>query len=128
MGSSAARLIRVLFLCHYNRKRSATAERVFAKDPSLDVRSAGTSDEAMVQVNQRMLEWADIVFIMDEDQRADLARLFPGLAAASRAVMLQIKDDYHFLDPELVKLLQERVTPHLDRLRAQPPEAEGRSQ
>jgi predicted protein tyrosine phosphatase len=81
-----------------------------------------------VQVNQRMLEWADVVFIMDEDQRADLARMFPGLAAASRAVMLQIKDDYHFLDPELVKLLQERVTPHLDRLRAQPPEAEGRSQ
>ena len=128
MGEAPQPPIRALFICHYNRKRSATAERLFSKDPSLEVLSAGTSDEAMVQVNQRMLEWADIVFIMDEDQRADLARMFPGLAAASRAVMLQIKDDYHFLDPELVKLLQERVTPHLDRLRAQPPEAEGRSQ
>ncbi len=56
MGSPTARPIRVLFVCHYNRKRSATAERVFGKDPSLDVRSAGTSAEAMVQVNERMLD------------------------------------------------------------------------
>jgi len=127
MDSSAGHPIRVLFLCHYNRKRSATAERVFAKDPSLDVRSAGTSGEAMVQVNARMLEWADIVFIMDDDQRRDLARMFPDVPAASRAVILNIKDDYHFLDPALVEMLRDRVTPHLDRLKAQRSEAEGHS-
>jgi predicted protein tyrosine phosphatase len=33
-------------------------------------------------------------------------------------VTLHIKDDYHFLDPELVAMLKERVAPHLDRLRA----------
>ena len=68
MGDSTTPPIRALFICHYNRKRSATAERVFGKDPALEVLSAGTSDEAMVQVNQRMLEWADIVFVMDGEQ------------------------------------------------------------
>jgi predicted protein tyrosine phosphatase len=118
MGSSAERPIRVLFVCHYNRKRSATGERVFGKDPSLDVRSAGTSEEAMVQVNERMLDWADIVFVMDEDQQKFIVRAFPGHPAVARMVTLNIEDRYHFLDPELVAMLRERVTPHLDRLRA----------
>ena len=115
---SAERPVRVLFVCHYNRKRSATAERVFGKDPSLDVRSAGTSTEAMVQVNERMLDWADIVFIMDDDQQRALIRAFPQHPAVARMVKLDIEDDYHFLDDELVKLLRERVTPHLNRPRA----------
>jgi len=115
--------VRVLFICHYNRKRSATAERVFAKDPSLDVRSAGTSTEAMVQVNERMLDWADIVFVMDDEQQAWLAHRFPGHPRAAQAVTLHIQDDYHFLDPALVAMLKERVAPHLDRLRAGAPQA-----
>jgi predicted protein tyrosine phosphatase len=118
MSPTRARPIRVLFVCHYNRKRSATAERVFAKDPSLDVRSAGTSPEAMVQVNERMLDWADIVFVMDDEQRASLTREFPNHRAVTGMVMLGIEDEYHFLDPELVSLLKERAGPHLDRLRA----------
>jgi len=117
MGGPAKDPIRALFICHYNRKRSATAERVFGKDPSLDVRSAGTSDEAMVQVNQRMLEWADIVFIMDDEQRRELARMFPGHPALDRVVCLDIQDQYHFLDPELINLLEQRTQPHFARLR-----------
>ena len=57
---------RVLFICRVNRHRSATAERVFCKRGDLDVRSAGTSQDALVRVNKRMLEWADVIFTMDE--------------------------------------------------------------
>ena len=105
--------MRLLFVCHYNRKRSATAERVFGKDPAHDVRSAGTSEEALVRVNARMLEWADIVFAMDDEQERELARLFPGHSGLAKVVNLHIRDEYHFLDPELVKLLRERTAPHL---------------
>jgi predicted protein tyrosine phosphatase len=117
MGESAADPIRALFICHYNRKRSATAERVFGKDPTLDVLSAGTSEDALVQVNERMLEWADLVFVMDDDQCRALARMFPGHPAIASLICLHISDDYHFLDPELVSLLQERTNPHFERLR-----------
>ena len=117
MGGSTKDRLRVLFVCHYNRKRSATAERVFAKDPGLDVRSAGTSDEALVRVNSRMLEWADVVFVMDDDQVREMKRMFPGHPAVDRLVCLQILDKYHFLDPELVAMLEERTRPHFDRLR-----------
>ena len=105
--------MRVLFVCHYNRKRSATAERIFGKDPALDVRSAGTSEDALVRVNRRMLDWADIVFIMDDEQRHELGHMFPGHAALDRLVCLDIQDQYDFLDPELVALLRERTAGHL---------------
>jgi predicted protein tyrosine phosphatase len=121
MRNSASRPIRTLFICHHNRKRSATAERVFGKDPSLDVRSAGTSSEALVQVNHRMLEWADVVFVMDDELCDELGRMFPGHASVKRAICLDIPDKYHFLDPELVTLLQERTKPHLDPLRPSRP-------
>jgi len=107
--------MRVLFVCHYNRKRSATAERIFGKDPALDVRSAGTSVEAMVQVNERMLEWADIVFTMDGEQQREMARMFPDHPCLAKIVCLEIQDDYNFLDPELVRLLRERTAAHLPR-------------
>ncbi len=118
MGAPTKDPLRALFICHFNRKRSATAERIFSKDPTLDVLSAGTSADALVQVNERMLEWADVVFVMDGDQIRDLQRMFPGHPAISRLVCLEIRDVYHFLDPELISLLQERTTPHLERLRA----------
>ena len=118
MSSNELRPVRVLFVCQFNRRRSATAERVFAKDPGLDARSAGTSDDALVQVNARMLEWADIVFIMDAGQQRWLDQRFPSHPALTRIVNLDIADDYTFLDPQLVALLQERTTPHIEKARS----------
>lgn len=103
----------MLFLCHYNMTRSATAERLFCKRPDLDVRSAGTSPDALARVNALMLEWADVIFIMDDVQRRSLESMFPDHPALERLVCLDIPDNYTFLEPELVKLLEERVPRHL---------------
>ena len=104
---------RVLFVCRQNRMRSATAERLFCKRTDLDVRSAGTASEALVRVNANMLDWADIIFVMDDDQRQWLASNFEQHPALSKIVCLDIPDDFTFLQPELVKLLEERVPEHL---------------
>jgi predicted protein tyrosine phosphatase len=108
-----ARARRVLFICQMNRSRSATAERLFCKRPDLEVCSAGTSDDARVRVNRRMLEWADVIFTMDADQHDALGRLFPDHPALDRLVCLDIPDKFGFLDPHLVTLLETRVSPHL---------------
>ncbi|HVL66463.1 MAG TPA: hypothetical protein VM364_04285 [Vicinamibacterales bacterium] len=103
----------VLFVCKLNRSRSATAERLFCKRPDLDVRSAGTEDSALVRVNQRMLDWAEKIFIMDATQAEALEQMFPGHPSLGRMVCLDIPDDFTFLQPELVQLLEERVSRHL---------------
>ena len=117
MAGLAKDRIRALFVCHYNQRRSATAERIFGREPNLEVLSAGTAEEAMVRVNARMLDWADVVFVMDDKEVRAVRRLFPGHPGLDRIVCLDIRDDYHFLDPELVALLRERTRPHLERLR-----------
>jgi predicted protein tyrosine phosphatase len=104
---------RLLFICRLNRSRSATAERLFAKRTDLDVRSAGTAPDALVRVNANMLDWADVIFIMDPEQRHWLDTTFAGHPALGRVVCLDIPDDFTFLQPELVELLEQRVPQHL---------------
>ena len=104
---------RVLFLCRHNRMRSPTAERIFSKRQDLEVRSAGTAADALARVNEQMLDWADIIFIMDEQQRRSLRRRFPGHAALDRLICLDIPDEFTFLQPELVALLEQNTAPHL---------------
>lgn len=104
---------RVLFVCRQNRKRSATAERLFCKRADLDVRSAGTAFDALVRVNANMLDWADVIFIMDGDQRRWLETSFKDHPALARVVCLDIPDVFTFLQPELIQLLEERVPPHI---------------
>ena len=105
--------VRVLFVCRLNRNRSATAERLFCKRQDLDVRSAGTHEDARVRVNKRMLDWADVIFAMDSEEHDKLTAMFPGHAALARIVCLDIPDQFAFNEPELVRLLQARVDPHL---------------
>lgn len=104
---------RVLFLCRHNRRRSPTAERLFSKRPDLEVRSAGTAHDALARVNAQMLEWADLIFIMDHQQRRSLRRRFSGHPALDRLICLDIPDEFTFLQPALIALLQARATPHL---------------
>jgi predicted protein tyrosine phosphatase len=104
---------RVLFICHLNRCRSATAERLFSKREDLDVRSAGTSPDALVGVTEVMLDWADVVFTMDETQERAMRRMFPAHPALDGLICLEIPDDFTFNQPELVEMLRERVAPHL---------------
>ncbi len=104
---------RVLFVCRQNRMRSATAERLFCKRRDLDVRSAGTAPDALVRVNPNMLDWAEIIFVMDEEQRQWLATTFEQHPALSKIVCLDIPDVFTFLQPELVRLLEEKVPQHL---------------
>jgi predicted protein tyrosine phosphatase len=107
--------LRVLFVCRLNRNRSATAERLFCKRQDLDVRSAGTNEEARVQVNERMMDWADMIFAMDSLEEDNLKEMFPNHSSLARIVCLDIPDQFGFNDPELVRLLTHRVELHLTK-------------
>ena len=106
---------KVLFVCRLNRNRSATAERLFCKRQDLDVRSAGTKEDARVRVNQRMMDWADVIFAMDSEEEGNLKRMFPDHPSLGRIVCLDIPDRSTFMDPALVRLLEAKVGPYLPR-------------
>ena len=105
--------LRILFVCDQNRLRSPTAEAIFSKDPRLEVRSAGIRSDAARGVTQELVEWADIVFVMQRSQRNAIRKRFEDLYRRKRIVCVYISDEYEFMDPELVRLLTERVGVHL---------------
>jgi len=49
----------VLFICGKNRRRSPTAEQIFAEDARLEVASAGTSADADNPLTSELVEWAE---------------------------------------------------------------------
>jgi predicted protein tyrosine phosphatase len=100
---------RILFLCSQNRLRSPTAEQVFSGRPGLEVTSAGLNNSATVVVSAELIEWADIIFVMEKSHRNKISKKFKLCLKNKRVVCLDIPDEYEYMDPELVALLEERV-------------------
>lgn len=103
----------VLFVCARNRLRSPTAEQVFASYPGVEVASAGLAPDAEEPLTGELVEWADLVFVMDRSLRTKLTRRFRAHLKRARVICLDIPDDYAFMDPALVALLEKKVTPFL---------------
>jgi len=99
----------VLFICSQNRLRSPTAEQVFAGYPGVETASAGTNHDADNPVTAELLEWADIVFVMERTHRSKLQKRFRTALNGKRLVCLGIPDDYGFMEPALVRLLEQKV-------------------
>lgn len=104
---------RVLFICSRNRLRSPTAEAVFRTWPGVAVESAGLSPDAENAVTPELLAWADDIFVMEAIHRSRLASRFRRYLDGKRIICLGIPDDFDYMDPQLVRILQSRVSPHL---------------
>ena len=102
--------MRLLFVCARNRLRSPTAERVFAAVPGVETESAGVAPDAESPVTPELIEWADVILVMEPAHRSKLAKRFPNALRGKRVVCLDVPDDYAYMDPGLVELLWERVT------------------
>lgn len=105
----------VLFICSANRLRSPTAEQVFSTWPGIETDSAGISNDASVLLSTEQVDWADIIFVMEKTHRNKLNRKFRSSLNGKRVICLDIPDDYEFMDPVLVRMLESRVGRFLSR-------------
>jgi predicted protein tyrosine phosphatase len=103
----------VLFICSRNQLRSPTAEQVFSQWPRIEVASAGLDPKCKEPVTPELLMWADVVFVMERNHRNKLLKNFRANIKNQKIVVLGITDDYTFMDPRLVRLLEKLVPPHL---------------
>jgi len=99
----------VLFVCSQNRLRSPTAEQVFSTREDIEVASAGLDSRCANPVTPELVEWADIIFVMERAHRNKLSKRFRSSLKAARVICLDIPDDYEFMDPALVRILEARV-------------------
>lgn len=106
---------RVLFVCSQNRLRSPTAEQVFSGRPGFEVASAGLNPEAETPVSADLLEWADVIFVMERAHRSKLSKKFHAQLKSKRVICLDIPDEFEFMAPALVHLLETKVGPFFQR-------------
>ncbi len=106
---------RILFICSQNRLRSPTAEQVFATWPGVETASAGLKPDAETPVNGELLEWAEIVFVMEKAHVRKLNEKFKRHLRTQRVICLDIPDDYRYMEPALVELLINKVGRYLRR-------------
>jgi predicted protein tyrosine phosphatase len=113
--------MRVLFVCARNRLRSPTAEQVFSGVAGVETASAGIAPDAEQPLTAELIGWAEVILVMEPKHRARMARAFGPKLRGKRVVCLDIADDYTFMDPELVRLLWERVPRSIPALAAERP-------
>jgi predicted protein tyrosine phosphatase len=105
--------VKLLFVCSKNRLRSPTAENVFSAYPGIEAASAGTNGDAETQVSADLIDWADVIFVMEKRQR-DLMSAKVGVALkGKKVVVLGIPDKYGYMDPSLVERLESKVRRYL---------------
>jgi predicted protein tyrosine phosphatase len=107
------RMKRVLFVCSQNRLRSPTAEQVFSTWQGVETASAGLNHDAENPLTPELLEWADIIFVMERAHRTKLSARFKRHLKNARVVCLDIPDDYEFMEPALIDRLMACVPRHL---------------
>ena len=88
-----------LFVCNLGKYRSRTAATLFGG------RCAGV----FTGLKEEDLEWADIVYVMEEHQRSEIGKQFPAQYLKKRILNLDIPDIYGYMDSELVGVLRRKL-------------------
>jgi predicted protein tyrosine phosphatase len=106
----------ILFVCSRNQWRSPTAENIYKSNSAFNVRSAGTELSARIKVTAKLIEWADIIFTMEKKHKQRLIENFPVQVGGKTIIVLDIPDEYQFMDHELVEMIKLSAMPYLDKL------------
>ena len=104
----------LLFICSRNQWRSPTAEKIYSRDPRVNVRSAGTSPRAKRTVNAKDLQWADLIFVMEYKHKDRLKAEYNRVLQYKKIIVLDIPDDYLYMDEELVEVLRVSIEGYLE--------------
>ncbi|KQN34663.1 protein tyrosine phosphatase [Pedobacter sp. Leaf41] len=103
----------ILFVCSRNKWRSATAETIFKNHSQHQICSAGTAPSARIKLNLGHILWADLIFVMEKKHKQRIAKKFNDEIVNKRIIILDIPDDYQYMDESLIEELQTKTKDYL---------------
>jgi predicted protein tyrosine phosphatase len=86
---------------------------MFSGRSGFEVASAGLNPDAETEVSAELLGWSDVIFVMEKAHRNKLMKKFKPHLKNKRVICLDIPDEFEFMDPSLVRLLEAKVGPYL---------------
>ncbi len=96
--------MKILFLCNQNENRSKTTEELFKNQ--FDTKSSGLYNKS--PVTKKQILWADLIVVMEDEQRTELSKRFPKLYLEKQIISLNIPDIYSYNQKELIALLNHK--------------------
>jgi len=99
----------ILFVCSRNKWRSRTAETIFKNNGKHQVKSAGTEPSARIKLNYNLLNWADSIYVMEQKHKKRILSKFDIKGIKDSIEVLDIPDDYKYMDKELVQILKSEL-------------------
>ena len=103
----------ILFICSRNKWRSRTAETIFKDNQDHHVKSAGTENDARIKVTEKLIRWADLIFVMEKRHKQRLQEKYDDALTDKTIVILDIEDNYQYMDEELIAMLKTSAEPYL---------------
>ncbi|MET4081258.1 putative protein tyrosine phosphatase [Pedobacter sp. UYP30] len=103
----------ILFVCSRNKWRSATAETIYKNHQEHQVRSAGTESSARIKLNASHILWADVIFVMEKKHKQRILEKFNLESSDQEIIILDIPDDYNYMNEELIEEIRTKVEPYL---------------
>jgi len=101
----------ILFVCSQNLQRSPTAEEIFRHNPEYKVKSAGILPGSKTMLDEKLLAWAETVFVMEDIHKEWIEKRFPKYSR--KVIVLGIPDAYFYLDAELIIAIMEKTEKYL---------------
>lgn len=103
----------ILFVCSRNKWRSRTAETIYKNQGTYSFKSAGTENSARIRVNLEHINWADIIFVMEKKHKQRIQEKFDLNSRDYNFVILDIEDNYQYMDEDVIQILKDSVDPYL---------------
>jgi predicted protein tyrosine phosphatase len=74
---------------------------------------AGTSKDSETPLSGDLIDWADIILPMERVQKSKITSKYSQLLRDKKMVVLGIPDQYEYMQPELVAILESKVGRYL---------------
>ena len=77
--------------------------------PGFEAASAGINRSAAVPLSVDLVQWADVIFVMELTYRKIVQKKYRSYLKAKRVICLDIPDNYGFMDSDLVNILKRKL-------------------
>lgn len=100
---------KVLFVCAQGKLRSATCMHFMNRLYGWNTRAAGVDADALIPITAELIKWADDIYVMESYMEGAVQEIADDIGAFIRIRVLNIPDDYNYMEEELCGLVQRRV-------------------
>ena len=102
-------MTKILFVCTANVDRSPTAEKIYSKYEGFQVDSAGIAYYATTPINEKLIQWADVILCMEERHKKSIENGFSNILDNKIIDYLNIPDNYEYMDYTLQRIIKDKT-------------------